>query len=89
MSQKELEKALNESDRPSEIPHFNKMKARIELIGDIDELKKVSELLKETHEKVGLPPTFRQDICYRFVKFSLTVSDCDHLQRSLQQADIL
>jgi hypothetical protein len=47
VSQKELEKALHE---PGETPvqsQLNKMKARIEIIADFEELKKIAAFLKE------------------------------------------
>jgi hypothetical protein len=52
VSQKELEKALNESgDTPAQIPDIKKMKARIELVGDFEDLKKITALLKEIARK--------------------------------------
>jgi hypothetical protein len=51
--QKELEKALHE-DRPAElVARFSKMKARIELIGDFEDLKKVNDILKEMTKQCG------------------------------------
>ena len=47
MSQKELEKALNEANHPDDLKKFHQVKARIELIGDIEDVKRFSELLKE------------------------------------------
>jgi hypothetical protein len=48
VSQKELEKALAESgETPAQIPDLKKMKARIEVIGDFEDLKKISAILKE------------------------------------------
>lgn len=49
VSQKELEKALHESgDTPSQnVPDIHKMKARIELIGDFEDVKKIAAFLKE------------------------------------------
>jgi hypothetical protein len=41
VSQKELEKALNEATDPAILPHLQKMKARIEIIADFEELKKI------------------------------------------------
>jgi hypothetical protein len=48
VSQKELEKALNESGETptANIPDLRKMKARIEVVGDFEDLKKVAEMLK-------------------------------------------
>ena len=46
VSQKELEKALHESaDTPIQ-PQLHKMKAKIEIIADFEDLKRVSELIK-------------------------------------------
>jgi hypothetical protein len=47
VSQKEMEKALHEDIDAAKLPQLHKMKARIEVIGDFEDLKKVSELLKE------------------------------------------
>jgi hypothetical protein len=48
VSQKELEKALHESgDTPTHIPDLKKMKARIEVVGDFEDLKKVAAVLRE------------------------------------------
>jgi hypothetical protein len=47
VSQKELEKALNEALHPDELNRLHKMKARIEVIADFDDLKKIAEVLKE------------------------------------------
>ena len=48
VSQKELEKALHDSgDTPLKIPDLHKMKARIEIVGDFEDLKKIAETLKE------------------------------------------
>jgi hypothetical protein len=48
VSQKELENALYESgDTPAQVPDIRKMKARIEVIGDFEDSKKLSELLKQ------------------------------------------
>ena len=48
MNQKELEKALNEG---KDMPHPYKIKARIEFIGDFEDVKKVKELLKSLEKK--------------------------------------
>ena len=45
VSQKELEKALNESGETH--PHINKLKARVEFVGEFDDIRKVKETLKE------------------------------------------
>jgi hypothetical protein len=44
VSQKELEKALHED---GDLSHAHKLKARIELIGEVEDIKKLSELLKQ------------------------------------------
>jgi hypothetical protein len=44
VSQKELEKALNEG---KDAPQIHKMKARIEMIADFEDLKRLSEVLKQ------------------------------------------
>jgi hypothetical protein len=47
VSQKELEKRLHESgEAPAQLPDLKTIKARVEFIGDFDDLKKISELLK-------------------------------------------
>lgn len=46
VSQKELEKALNEAKHPDDLKKFRQVKTRIELIGDIEDVKKLSDLLK-------------------------------------------
>ena len=52
VSQKELEKALNKSgDTPSQVPDIRKIKARIEFLGDFDDVKKISDILKELAKK--------------------------------------
>jgi hypothetical protein len=45
VSQKELEKALHEATDPEVLKKLHKMKARIEVVGDFDDLKKISDLL--------------------------------------------
>lgn len=47
VSQKELEKIINSGEGHFTPDDLKKMKARIELIGDVEDLKKVSELLKQ------------------------------------------
>jgi hypothetical protein len=51
VSQKELEKALHESGDTPVHSQLNKMKARIEMIGDFEDLKRISDLLKELEKK--------------------------------------
>jgi hypothetical protein len=46
VSQKELEKALHENDGIAH-PNLHKLKARIEVVGDFEDLKKMSAFLKE------------------------------------------
>jgi hypothetical protein len=46
VSQKELEKALNESGAaPSQVLNMQKIKARIEFIGDFEDLRMIKALL--------------------------------------------
>ena len=47
VSQKELEKALHEENTVAGFPVMHKMKARIELVGDFEDIKKLAELLKQ------------------------------------------
>ena len=47
VSQKELEKALNEAKHPDDLKKFRQVKVRIEFIGDIEDAKKLSETIKE------------------------------------------
>jgi hypothetical protein len=47
VSQKELEKALHESGETPDHTKLTKMKARIEIVGDFEDLKKPDTLLKE------------------------------------------
>lgn len=47
VSQKELEKALNEAIHSDEIKRLHKMKARIEMVGDFADIQKISDLLKQ------------------------------------------
>jgi hypothetical protein len=49
VSQKELEKALNESGDTH--PHINKLKARIEFVGEFDDIRKLKEKLIELSKK--------------------------------------
>jgi hypothetical protein len=47
VSQKELEKLLLMTSEPErQHPELHKMKARIEIVADFEDLKKVSELIK-------------------------------------------
>lgn len=46
VSQKELEKALNEALHSDELRRLQKMKVRIEFIGDIEDVKEMSVFLK-------------------------------------------
>jgi hypothetical protein len=47
VSQKELEKALHEDGETPNHTTLTKMKARIELIGDFEDVKKLSQILKD------------------------------------------
>lgn len=47
VTQKELEKALNEATDPAALSKLPKMKARIELIADIEDIRKLTKTLKE------------------------------------------
>jgi hypothetical protein len=48
----ELEKALHEEGAtPAHIPDLKKMKAKIEIAGDFEDLKRIKELLKELSKK--------------------------------------
>jgi hypothetical protein len=46
MSQKEFEKIINTGEGSFHLDDLKKMKARIELIGDIEDLRKVAEFMK-------------------------------------------
>ena len=48
VSQKELEKALHED---GDLKNAHHLKAKIELIGEAEDIKKLSELLKQLTEK--------------------------------------
>lgn len=52
VSQKELEKALNEN---GDLSKAHQLRARIELIGEAEDIKKLSELLKQLSKKVHGP----------------------------------
>lgn len=47
VSQKELEKALIEAKHPDDLKKFKQVKARIQFVGEIEDVKRVSEYLKE------------------------------------------
>jgi hypothetical protein len=47
VSQKELEKALNEATDPAVLSRLHKMKARIEIVADIEDIHKLMQMLKE------------------------------------------
>lgn len=51
VSQKDLQKALYENIDPATIPHLHKMKARIEVVCDFEDLKKICAFLKELSSK--------------------------------------
>ena len=46
VSQKELEEALNEGAKVN-ADHLNKVKARIDVIADFEDLRKVAQVLKD------------------------------------------
>ena len=54
VSQKELEKALREATDPAVLTKLHKMKARIEIVADFENLKKLTESLKAL-SKSSLP----------------------------------
>jgi hypothetical protein len=48
VSRKELEKAFHESgDTPNHVPDLKKMKARIEVVGDFEDLRKLRVFLAQ------------------------------------------
>jgi hypothetical protein len=47
VSQKELEKALHEDSEISSQSNLHKIKARIELVADFEDLKQLKEFLKQ------------------------------------------
>jgi hypothetical protein len=47
VSQKELEKFLNEATNPEALKGLYKMKARVELVGDLEDIHKLQQVLKE------------------------------------------
>jgi hypothetical protein len=54
VSQKELEKKLNEITNPDELKELRKMKARIEFVGDIEDIHKLTQMLRSLAPKVDL-----------------------------------
>lgn len=46
VSQKELEKKLNEATSTEQLKDLHKMKARVELVGDPEDIKMILDLLK-------------------------------------------
>lgn len=53
VSQKELEKLLHTGEANLDQADLHKMKARIEVVGEFEDLKKVTLLLKELSEPNG------------------------------------
>ena len=51
VSQKELEKALNEATDPAVLTKLHKMKARIEIIADFEDLKRIKQVLADLSAK--------------------------------------
>jgi hypothetical protein len=51
VSQKELEKALNESGETPANTNLHKLKARIEFVGEFDDIRKLKEKLIELSKK--------------------------------------
>jgi hypothetical protein len=51
VSQKELEKFLHSDLTPRETNRLSLMKARIEIVGDFEDIKKLSGILKELSGK--------------------------------------
>ena len=52
VSQKELEKVLNDEARdPATLANLHKLKARVEFIGDFEDVKKVRQVLKDLSAK--------------------------------------
>jgi len=51
LSQKELEKALNEATDPAVLTKLHKMKGRIDIICDFEDLKRLTEMLKSIGRK--------------------------------------
>jgi hypothetical protein len=53
VSQKELEKYLNEASRPEELKRVHLMKARIEIVADFAALQKLATYMKEKSKVPG------------------------------------
>ena len=54
VSQKDLEKALHESgETPTTPPYIRKMRARIKFVGDFEDVKNVSDMLKRLNSGRG------------------------------------
>lgn len=51
LSQKQLQKALDQAIHPDDLRAIHKMKARIEIICDFEDLKKLAEMLKALEGK--------------------------------------
>ena len=52
VSQKELEKVLNDEPRnPGTLINLHKLKVRVEFVGDFEDVRKVKELLKQRQGK--------------------------------------
>lgn len=51
VSQKEMEKALDEGADDATLERVHRMKARIELIGDFNDVKKLKELLAQLSDR--------------------------------------
>ena len=51
LSQKELEKALHTNADTAAVPNINKFKARIEVICDFMDLKRLTEMLKSLQKE--------------------------------------
>ena len=47
VSQKDLEKVLNEATNPEALKGLYKMKARVEFVGDLEDIHKLQQVLKE------------------------------------------
>jgi hypothetical protein len=58
LSQKELEKSLHQDGETPNQTNLIKMKARLELIGDFEDVKKISDVLKKlgTNEIISHGP---------------------------------
>lgn len=61
VSQKELEKLLHTDLTPHETNRLSLMKARIEIVADFEDLKRLSQLLKDMASKMAyLPQTMKR-----------------------------